>query len=188
VPPRRRCFRGSLFRLVFLLIFIVAAWAPAWPQDRPHSAWTIQCIQTRGFADGDTFTCASADTAAETFVVRFAGIDAPERGQAYWRAARSMLRELAGPGVQVACYKTDRFRRELCRLSRDGVDLADSMLSAGLAWHSTRFAAEQTVGERERYAQLEADARELRIGLWGEDAPMPPWECRRAKERGARCR
>jgi len=174
--------------LLFLLSLAVATGALAQAKSLPHPVGTVRCTDTRGFSDGDTFTCVSADLVAGTFVVRFAGIDTPERGQAYWRAARSKLRELAGPGVQAACYKTDRFGRELCRLSRGGVDLADMMLSDGLAWHSTHYAAEQTAQERERYAQLEADARERRVGLWSNEAPMPPWKCRRAKEHGERCR
>lgn len=113
------------------------------------ATWTVTCTDTRGFHDGDTLACVSSERG--TFVIRFAGIDTPETGQAYWRVARDRLRELATPGTKASCYKSDRYGRQLCRLSRDGHDLADSMLGEGLAWHSKRYAGEQTPVERERY-------------------------------------
>lgn len=175
-------------RTAAVFVIVLAASAPAAAREQLHDTWTVTCTDTRGFPDGDTFTCVSDSAAVGAFTVRVAGIDAPERGQAYWRVARARLRELAGPGLQVACYKVDRFGRQLCRLSRDGADIADRLLGEGLVWHSTGYASEQTPAELERYARLEGDARQRRTGLWVDAEPMPPWECRRAKERNERCR
>lgn len=147
----------------------------------------VECTETRGFHDGDTLTCVTADRGP--FVVRFAGIDAPETGQAYWRVARDRLRELAMPGTVADCYKTDQYGRQVCRLkSAQGIDLADTMIGEGLAWHAVRFANEETATERERYARLEAEAKAAGKGLWAQAAPMPPWDCRQLRKKHQKCR
>ncbi|MCA3237412.1 MAG: thermonuclease family protein [bacterium] len=108
-----------------------------------QEGWTAICKNVTGVHDGDTLTCVS-DTYG-TFVVRFAGLDAPETGQAHWRIARDRLKELAGRGTVADCYKQDQYGRRVCRLrSVGGKDLADAMIGEGLAWHATRFADEQT--------------------------------------------
>lgn len=149
----------------------------------------IRCEETRGHHDGDTFACTPADGGAASFVVRVASIDAPETGQAYWRVARSRLRELAGPGSSVDCYKADRYERRVCRLkTRDGLDAADLMLSEGLAWYPEDFAHEDSPADRERYRRLAAKAQTARRGLWAEPDPMPPKTCRQRRQVGSACR
>lgn len=148
----------------------------------------IQCVDTRRHHDGDTFTC-SPGQGASAFVVRVASIDAPETGQAYWRAARARLRELAAPGSTVECYKVDRFQRHVCRLKTiDGRDAADLVLSEGLAWYPEDFSAEDEPADRERYRRLQLEAREAKRGLWAEPDPMTPKECRQLRLAGSRCR
>lgn len=154
-----------------------------------HEPMEVICKQTKGFHDGDTLTCVSGSEVRGTFVVRFAGIDAPEVGQAYWRASRDGLRTLAGNGTRASCYKADQYGREVCRLySSDGEDIAEQMLSLGLAWNATRWAHEQTPEERRRYAALESHAREAKRGLWSEPDPLEPYQCRRLKAKKIKCR
>jgi endonuclease YncB( thermonuclease family) len=128
-----------------------------------------------------------SDTGA--FVVRFAGIDAPKTGQAYWCVARDRLRQIAGPGTVAYCYKQDQYGRQVCRLkSADGKDLADTIIGEGLAWHAVRFANEETDTERERYVRLEAEAKSAKKGLGTEPDPMPRWECRQLRKKHQKCR
>lgn len=151
----------------------------------------VVCEQTRGFHDGDTFACIAVRNSgfADGFVVRVAGLDAPETGQAHWRPARDRLRELAGPGTTVSCYKEDRYHRAVCRVrTATGNDVVATLLQEGLAWHSVEHAHEQTAEERERYAAAEQDARARYLGLWRDPNPQPPWECRRARLERTRCR
>jgi len=148
---------------------------------------SLRCAQTRGHHDGDTFTCVP-ESGEKAFIVRVASIDAPETGQAYWRAARARLRELAAPGSTVACYKLDRFQREVCRLkTTDGRDAANVMLSEGLAWYPEDFSGEDEVSDRARYRRLEVEAREAKLGLWSQRDPMPPKECRQRRKTRLRC-
>jgi endonuclease YncB( thermonuclease family) len=176
--------RTLLALLAWLGAFLVAGCALT-PEKRPA---LVRCVETSHHHDGDTFTCVPGQGAAE-FVVRVASIDAPETGQAYWRAARARLRELAAPGSAVSCYKVDRFERRVCRLrARDGEDAADVMLSEGLAWYPEEFSAEDAPSDRERYRRLQAEAKSGKRGLWVEPEPMPPRECRQLRKNGARCR
>lgn len=169
----------------------VSSGAPTGTPTGPGAALTVTCEQTRGFHDGDTFTCVTAGTSSlgETFVVRVAGVDAPEMGQARWRSARDRLRELAGPGTAVSCYKEDRYHRAVCRVrTADGGDVVATLIQEGLAWHAVEYAHEQTAEERGRYSAAERDAKAKHLGLWQESNPQPPWECRRARLERARCR
>lgn len=140
---------------------------------------SVVCSETRGFHDGDTFACVSRD--GETFVVRVAGLDAPETGQGFWRVSRDRLRELAAAGTAVDCYKTDRYGRQVCRVRRPSGDVVEQLIHEGLAWHSVKYADEQTAEERQRYAAAEAAARVARRGLWSEPDPQEPHECRRER-------
>lgn len=150
--------------------------------------WAATCVETKGFHDGDTLKCVSASSDKGTFVVRFANIDAPETGQAFWKASRDLLRELANPGTRAECYKRDDFGREVCRLkSPTGEDIADSMLQQGMAWHAVRYVHEQTATERTRYSALEAEARSSKRGLWADPSPQAPWDCRQLKRKRQRC-
>lgn len=170
-----------------LALLVAITSPPAGGAEKPHEAWRAQCAETRGVHDGDTLTCVPNDRAP--FVVRFAGIDAPETGQAYWRLARDRLKELAGPGTVADCYKKDQYGRQVCRLrSPNGDDLADKMIGEGLAWHASRFADEQTPEEQARYARLEAAARQAKRGLWADPNPMPPSDCRSTKQERGKCR
>lgn len=147
----------------------------------------VVCESSRGFHDGDTFACVPAN--GEPFVVRVAGLDAPETGQGYWRVARDRLRELAAPGTTVDCYKSDRYGRQVCRVRTPaGADAVEQLLTEGLAWHAVRYADEQSADERRRYAAAEAAARTARRGLWAEPSPQEPHECRREREQRRRCR
>ncbi len=151
-----------------------------------HESWDVTCLETKGFHDGDTLTCV---TDSGTFVVRVAGLDAPETGQAYWRASRDELRRLAVVGTRAGCYKRDDYGREVCRLhAPDGRDIVEALIDDGLAWYSKRYADEQTVSERLQYSNQEAQARAEKRGLWAEPDPMPPWECRLLRRQRQKCR
>lgn len=123
----------------------------------------------------------SGGVGRKSFVVRVAGLDAPEAGQAMWRVARNRLREPVAPGTTLGCYKVDRWGRRVCWVhSAEGVDLVARMVRQGLAWHSTRFIEKQTADENGAYFAAEQAARATRAGIWAEQDPQPPWECRQS--------
>jgi endonuclease YncB( thermonuclease family) len=157
--------------------------------DKGNASSRLLCDQAMNHHDGDTFTCVPPKGQGDRFVVRVARIDAPETGQAYWRVARVRLRQLAANGSSVDCYKQDRYQRRVCRVtSADGQDAALVMLTEGLAWYPLTYSHEDEPAKRHGYIEAEATARAARRGIWAEPNPMEPHECRRARERGERCR
>jgi len=117
----------------------------------------VICAATGGFHDGDTFACTGPE---QTLKIRVAGIDAPEVSQGFWKVSRDLLRTRTLPGSVVSCYKADRYKRQVCRVSApDGTDVALELVRTGLAWHTVKYRREQTSEEQERYAAAETQAR-----------------------------
>lgn len=46
-------------------------------------------------------------------------------------------------------------------------------MKAGLSWHYKQYSKDK------KLAELEGEARMLRVGLWTDSNPIPPWEWRR---------
>jgi len=136
--------------------------------------------------DGDTFRIQTADR--DILIVRFAGSDTPETAQAYWKAARRELRTLLEKKqIRIACYKKNR-ERDVCGVFSGDVDVGLEMVRRGYAWYAYQFAHEQTQNEREEYRSAENDAKTMRLGLWADPDPMPPWVCRDLRRHGQKCR
>ena len=129
-------------------------------------------------ADGDTLTVLDPTNAQHK--IRLAGIDAPEKGQAFGTQARNALAaKLLRQGVRVEVTDTDRYGREVGRVFCSGRFINAEMVREGFAW---RYPQWDKTGE---FATAEVDARRNRRGLWADRSPVPPWEFRRAKRRGA---
>ncbi len=136
--------------------------------------------------DGDTVYVLDANY--QEHKIRLAGIDAPERKQAYGLASRKHLASIvAGQQVTVEYQKRDRYGRILGKVllvvvfhtSEDGVDVGLEQVKAGFAWHYKKYQHEQSPEDRRLYADAENQARNERLGLWRENNPIPPWEYRR---------
>jgi len=52
---------------------------------------------------------------------------------------------------------------------------------AGMAWWYRAYSKEQPPEEQELYERTEQAAKELKVGLWLDANPVPPWEWRRQK-------
>jgi endonuclease YncB( thermonuclease family) len=131
-----------------------------------------------GIADGDTITV--LDDSKTQHRVRLAGIDAPEKGQAFGNVSRQHLADLvAGQRVTVERHKRDRFGRIVGKVQRGGLDVCLEQVRAGMAWHFKKYAAEQSPEDRRTYAEVEEQARANKAGLWGDARAVPPWEFRR---------
>lgn len=136
--------------------------------------------------DGDTVTI--LDAAHVQHRVRIAGIDAPEKSQAYGEVSKQSLARLVhGRHVEAHCPKRDRFGREVCSVFLGTRDVGLEQVRGGYAWWYREYAREQTPDDRAIYETAETDAREARRGLWRDPAPQPPSAFRRqhTKARGA---
>jgi endonuclease YncB( thermonuclease family) len=131
-----------------------------------------------GITDGDTITVLD-DTKAQ-HRVRLAGIDAPEKGQAFGNKSHQHLADLvAGQRVTVEWYKRDRFGRIVGKVLMGGLDVCLEQVRAGMAWHYKKYASEQSPEDRRTYAEVEEQARASKAGLWKDARAVPPWEFRR---------
>ena len=150
--------------------------------------WAIEG-RVVGISDGDTITV--LDSTKAQHKVRLAGIDAPEKAQAFGERSKQNLSALVfGKDVRADCNKRDRYGRDVCRVWVTPsdcrscgltLDVALAQLTVGLAWHYKRFENEQTPEERGRYSFAEDEARARHIGLWKDPKATPPWEWRRTK-------
>ena len=142
-------------------------------------------------ADGDTITVLRG---REQVKIRLAGIDAPEKKQAFGNVAKERMSELVlGKEVRVDDRKKDRYGRTVgrvwvaipeCKVSDcpKTLDVGMALLTVGLAWHYKKYEMEQPEGERGQYSFAENEARAKRVGLWQDGKPVPPWEWRHRKK------
>lgn len=150
----------------------------------PVSAEELQGVVV-GVADGDTVTVLDADRVEHK--VRLAGIDAPERRQAFGtRSRQALASRVFNRSVTVDWHKRDRYGRLVGKVLVENKDAGLDLVAAGLAWHYKAYEREQALPDRLAYAEAERVARESRVGLWADGDPVPPWEFRRrAREQSA---
>ncbi len=128
--------------------------------------------------DGDTLYVLDANY--QQHKIRLAGIDAPERKQAYGLASRKHLASIvAGQQVTIEYKKRDRYGRIVGKVWVNGVDVCLEQVKAGFAWHYKKYKHEQNAEDRRLYTVAEANARDGRLGLWRDKKPIAPWEHRR---------
>jgi endonuclease YncB( thermonuclease family) len=159
-------------RLALVLIFVLAARACC---ATPRHSLVGQVVK---IADGDTLTV--LDPAHVQHKIRLAGIDAPEKAQAFGTQARNALAvKVFRHTVRVEIGDTDCYGREVGRVFCSGHFINAEMVHDGFAW---RYPQWDKTGE---FAAAQADARRHRRALWADRDPVPPWEFRRANRVGA---
>lgn len=102
-------------------------------------------------SDGDTVKILDADK--KTHKLRLAGIDAPEKKQAFGKVARQFLSSIVSQKtVCVTGDKYDRYGRLVGVVYYQGVDVNLEMVKAGLAWHYKEYTQRvQSAGLTPRY-------------------------------------
>lgn len=159
-------------RFAFALLFVLAIRACA---ATPRHTLVGQVVK---IADGDTLTV--LDSAYNQHKIRLAGIDAPEKNQAFGTQARSALASAVfRQTIRIEVTDTDRYGREVGRVYCAGRFINADLVRAGFAW---RYPQWDKAGE---FTALEVDARRHHRGLWADNHPIPPWEFRQAKRAGA---
>lgn len=117
--------QGNHRRPVLALLWLALAIAPAWADQVVGRVFAI--------ADGDTLTVLTADRIQHR--VRPAGIDAPEKRQAFGQVAKEHLSGLVyGKTVTVDCSKRDRYGRIIGKVLVNGTDGGLRQVSTGMAW------------------------------------------------------
>jgi endonuclease YncB( thermonuclease family) len=137
-----------------------------------------------GVSDGDTVTILQIDGDRKTpRKIRISGIDAPEAKQPFGNRAKQAMSDLAyGKHADADCPTTDRYGRDVCKVTVDGVDVGLALIQQGYAWHFKKYQRTQTKPDRFIYAESEDRARAEQKGLWHDAHPVPPWEWRKASK------
>jgi micrococcal nuclease len=165
VPDVRR--RG-----VGLYAAVVVLWCVLAPLLASAEQFTGKVV---GISDGDTISVLREGRVVK---VRLYGVDAPEKAQPFGTQARKLTGDLVFQrDVTIVVHTTDRYGRLVGEvLLPDGRSLGQELVRAGLAWWYRQYAHKDTA-----LAQLEAEARAAKRGLWADANPTPPGEWRRGK-------
>jgi len=143
-----------------------------------------------GVADGDTVTVLDADRVQHK--IRVAGIDAPEKKQAFGQRSKASMSDLVfGKDVVVVTSKRDRYGRLVgkvmvaepscaSRMCPKTLDAGLAQLTTGMAWWYRQYAQEQSAEDAGAYEFAEQEARGRHAGLWRDADPTAPWDWRRA--------
>ena len=138
--------------------------------------------QVVGVSDGDTITLLDANKTQHK--IRLAGIDAPEKAQAYGQASKKSLSDLIfNKQVNVYWEKKDRYQRVLGKVTLGDQDICLEQVKRGMSWHYKQYQRDQTQEDRMKYDLAEKEARANRIGLWSDESPVEPSTFRHASVR-----
>lgn len=130
-------------------------------------------------SDGDTLIV--LDASKTQHKIRLAGIDAPEKAQAFGQRSKEHLSDLVfEKQVAVDDDKIDKYQRRVGKVLVAKVDANLEQIKAGLAWHYKAYANEQPMIDRAAYAAAEVHSRTQRVGLWADTDPTAPWDWRHA--------
>ncbi len=144
----------KLVSRVFILLLVIAC-ACQVSKDRPY-----QLARVLSIVDGDTIVLTDGRR------VRYVSIDTPERGDHFFTEA-SMLNRRLVEGKQIKMYsgtrETDRYGRTLAWVEVDGVAVAETLITMGLA-HITGYRDSKMFIPRLITRQREA--MDHRRGIW----------------------
>lgn len=129
-----------------------------------------------GVIDGDTIEVLKEGKAVR---IRLNGIDCPEKTQAFGTKAKKFTSDLIyGQQVTIRAKELDRYGRTIADVYlQDGTWLNKALIDSGYAWHYKAYSEDKVL------ANAEIVASRLKIGLWVENQPIPPWEFRRGKKK-----
>lgn len=134
-----------------------------------------------GVTDGDTIKV--LDTDKVEYKIRLAGIDAPEKSQAFGKASKQSLSDLVyGRDVTVDWHKTDRYKRYIGKVILHGKDINLVQIKNGMAWYYIKYGPELLSSDQLQYLQAQVHAKADRIGLWADRNPIAPWDFRKSKK------
>ncbi len=123
--------------------------------------------------DGDTIKLSGPNG---EFKLRFVGIDAPERNQAYGKKSRRAVDKICKKNhakIKVYFFGMDKYQRYLGLLFCNDINVSLYLTKQGLAWHNIRYSSDINLFLAQREAQ------QHKKGLWKQPNPTPPWLWRR---------
>ncbi len=167
----------NFYRLTILVMLVFSSSCVKTGENRSLSAEKSITGKVIHIIDGDTYDILTEDK--QTIRIRMEGIDAPERGMAFYRVSKNYLGELCmGKILKIVQTDTDQYNRLVAwSYLPDGRELGHEMIKAGMAWHFKKYNSDKDL------AKLEYEARSAKCGLWQDAYPIAPWEHRK-QQRG----
>ena len=147
---------------------LVVMWIVAGGALAGQDVMTGKCVKV---LDGDTLII---ECEKNRRTVNIEGIDAPELGQPWGKEVRGFVRDMVrGQDVKVEVLE-DNGDTVLARVTVNGIDLSEMLVSRGLAWVPEGSTDSDLLG-------MGTKAKDLPCGLWMDPEPEPPWEFRAAR-------
>jgi len=152
-------------KLILLLAIALHAPLPLLAEHRATFEGKVISI-----SDGDTLTVLDGRSQIK---IRLDGIDAPEKSQAFGDVAKKRTSELAfAKVVKVTPTAKDRYGRTIATVTLpDGTELNSELVRVGYAWWYEKYAPHSS-----KLMNLQALAKEKKLGLWADKNPIPPWQ------------
>lgn len=126
--------------------------------------------------DGDTIT---AYCQGKKVSIRLAAIDAPEKKQAYGKAAKNYLATLVqDKPLTIDIVDEDRYGRLVGNIFIDKIYINLQMVQSGYAWVYTDYQNAVAKGWLKRILSAQSDAKKHKKGLWQDEKPEAPWHYR----------
>lgn len=160
---------------------------PSWPRRCAllllFAAGALHAASFRGVvshvSDGDTLWVRPAG-GGKPVELRLLHLDAPEGCQQFGpQATQALAARVLHQRVQVRTQGEDAYHRSLAQVRHRDQDMGAWLVRQGLAWSATYR------GRAGPYAQLEAQARRERRGLWAKPGALEP---RSFRKRFGHCR
>ncbi|MDO8282782.1 MAG: thermonuclease family protein [Thermodesulfovibrionia bacterium] len=191
-------FKKSWLYIILAIISILFAYFKNTP-DKPlntkpakHTVNNVKTVNTGSGITGKVTKVTDGDTVVilpegggKSFTCRLYGIDTPEvskkgkAGQPYSEEADKELESLIlGQDVKVTLTGDKTYKREVCFIEKNGVDINLEMVRRGYAWAYRQYLDRPHSSD---YINAEEAARSRRSGLWQQANPTPPWEFRHTK-------
>ncbi len=178
----------KIYTILLIVLFTISCRVVPVQQEQPSSTNTIDQKSENefsgkvvGIADGDTATV--LDESNTQHKIRFLGIDAPEKAQAFGQKSKQNLSDLIfGKTVTFQVLKRDKYNREVARVLLDGRDINLQQVKDGFAWHYKEYRREQTADDQRLYAEAEKEARNAKRGLWFDAQPQTPSDFRKEEK------
>jgi endonuclease YncB( thermonuclease family) len=122
-------------------------------------------------ADGDTLTI--LDENKQRVVIRLNAIDAPEKNQAFSNASKKSLSLICfKKAAKVETFGIDKYGRTIGDVTCSDINANQYQVDNGMAWVYRKYSNDHTL------ITLEAQAKNIGLGLWDDPNPVPPWEFR----------
>lgn len=126
--------------------------------------------------DGDTFDILTKSNI--TLRIRMNGIDAPERGQDYYKICKQGLASLIfKKNVTITTFGYDKYKRTIADVTCNNKLVNLQMVENGWAWHYVKYSANTDL------ATAAKNAKQKKLGLWNMENAVAPWEFRKKNKK-----